>query len=78
MANLQVKNLPDPLYRRIKREAKREGRTIREFVLEAVKRQLDHKEFRSRLERRAPVDIGEPASRSLDEARRQRGEDLGA
>jgi hypothetical protein len=76
MANLQVKDVPEQLHRKIRACARRRGRTIREIVLEAVTREVARDEFRARLARRSPVDLGRPAARSVEEAREQRDRDL--
>lgn len=55
MANLQVKNVPEPLHREIRAHARRRGRTLRDFVLDAVMREVEREEFRARLAKRAPV-----------------------
>ncbi len=72
MSNLQVKNVPAELFRQIRRHAKRQGQTIRDLVLDAVRRELDRAEFRDRLASRDAVDLGRPAARSLDEVRNER------
>lgn len=77
MANLQVKNVPDGLHRKIQAYAKRRSRTVRDVVLDAVTREIERDEFRARLARRAPVDLGRPAARALDEVRRDRERELG-
>jgi plasmid stability protein len=77
MANLQVKNVPEALHRKIRAYAKRRGRTVRDVVLEAVNREMEREEFRSRLARRQPVDLGRPAARSLEEIRAERERELG-
>jgi len=77
MANLQVKNVPEALHRKIRAYAKRRGRTVRDVVLEAVNREMEREEFRSRLARRQPVDLGRPAARSLEEVRAERERELG-
>ncbi|HET8937664.1 MAG TPA: hypothetical protein VFN67_29675 [Polyangiales bacterium] len=41
MANLQVKNVPEQLNERLHRFSEQEGRSIRDVVLEAVRRALD-------------------------------------
>ena len=76
MANLQVKNVPDPLHRKIRAHAARQGRTLRDFVLEAVARQIAREEFKVRLARRKPVELEHPAARSLEEARAERDREL--
>jgi hypothetical protein len=72
MANLQVKNVPEPLHRKIRRLARQEGRTVREFVLDAVGRAIAREEFKQRLQRRARVTLGHSAARSLEEVRDER------
>lgn len=74
MANLQVKNVPDSVHRKIRAFAERRGRTVRDFVLEAVLREIEREEFRVRLSKRAPVDLGRPAARTLEEVRAERDE----
>ena len=77
MANLQVKNVPESLQRKIRAYAKRRGRTVRDVVLEAVTREIEREGFRARLARRRPVDLGRPAARSLEEVRAERERELG-
>jgi len=77
MANLQVKNVPEALHRKIRAFANRRGRTVRDVVLEAVNREMEREDFRSRLARRQPVDLGRPAARSLEEIRAERERELG-
>jgi plasmid stability protein len=72
MANLQVKNVPEALYKQIKKRAAREGRTMRDFVLEAVRGKLEREAFHARLARRQPVELGRKASVALDEVRAER------
>jgi plasmid stability protein len=72
MANLQVKNVPDPLHRKIRRFAKQEGRSVREFVLEAVRHAVAREEFRRRLHGRERVELGHPAALSIEEVRAAR------
>ena len=77
MASLQVKNVPEPLHRRIRAHASRQGKTVGEVVLDAVRRQLDDEEFRKRLANRARVNLGRPAARTLAATRKQRDRELG-
>jgi len=77
MANLQVKNVPDALHRRLRAYANRRGRTVRDVVLEAVTREIDRDAFRTRLAKRAPVDLGRPAARTLEDVRATREKELG-
>jgi hypothetical protein len=77
MKNLQVKNVPADVHRRIRRLAAQRGQTIRDLVLDSIRRELDRDEFQDRLARRAPVELGRAAARSLDEARAERERELG-
>ena len=77
MANLQVKNVPEPLHRKIRAYAKRRGRTVRDVVLEAVRREIEREDFRARLAKRQLVDLGRPAARTLEEVRAERDRELG-
>ena len=74
--NLQVKNVPADLYRTLRRQAKREGRTLRDLVLEAVRREVARSEFRERIVSREPVDLGRPAARTLEEVRSERESEI--
>lgn len=76
MSNLQVKNVPERLHRKIRAQAKREGRTVRDFVLTAVLREIERREFRERLQRRAPVDLDGLAAATLDEVRAERAREI--
>ena len=77
MANLQVKNVPEALHRKLRSLAKRRGRSLRDLVLEAMTREVEREEFRTRLAKREAVDLGRPAARSLEEARAERDVELG-
>jgi plasmid stability protein len=72
MANLQVKNVPESLHRKIRAYAKRRGRTVRDVVLDAMTREIERLEFRARLAKRGPVDLGHLAARTLEEVRTER------
>ena len=77
MANLQVKNVPDSLHRKLRRMAARDGRTIRDIVLEAVRSKLERDELYARVRRREPVELGRSAAASLSDARSERERELG-
>jgi plasmid stability protein len=72
MANLQVKNVPQELNERLHRYAEQQGRSIRDVVLEAVKRELDRRMFVERLRRRAPVKLKTGAGELLSAERADR------
>lgn len=77
VANLQVKNIPDELHRKLRLQAEREGRTIRDLVLDAVSRAVAREEFRERLAQRSQVDLDVSASQILQEVRAERERELG-
>jgi plasmid stability protein len=77
MANLQVKNVPEALHRKIRLLAEREGKTVRDVVLEAVDRAVTRAAWHERHRRRARVSLAEPAGRSVEEVRSQREHELG-
>lgn len=57
MKNLQVKNVPEELNKRLHRYAEQQQRTIRDIVLEAVRRELDRRQFSQRLQTRSRVTL---------------------
>ena len=70
MANLQVKNVPESLHRKLRAYARRRGRTVRDG-------EIEQEGFRSRLAQRERVDLGRPAVRTLEEVRAERDRELG-
>lgn len=76
MANLQVKNVPEDLHRRLRAIATRRGKTVRDVVLEAVRREVSHEEFLARLRQRPRVELSRPAAELLAEARSEREAEL--
>jgi plasmid stability protein len=76
MANLQVKNVPETLHRKIRTQAQRQGRTVRDFVLQAVIKEIERGDFRTRLARRKSVDLKGPAAGSLEQVRSERQREL--
>jgi len=77
MGNIQVKHVPDALLRRIRRAAAEEGRTIRDFVLEAVRAKISRDEFFTRIAKRTPVVLDRPAADAVDEVRAERERERG-
>lgn len=76
MANLQVKNVPDSLHRRLKNYVRRHRRSLSDFVLEAVERELARREFEKQLAKRPATTLGVTAASLLEEERRQRDQEL--
>ena len=75
MASLQIKDVPQDLYRKFKRHAARQGRTLRDVLLEAVRKEVARAEFRARLARRDPVRLDRPG-RALEETRAERDSEI--
>lgn len=72
MANLQVKNVPDVLHERMRRTARASGCTLSDFVLSAVGRELERREWHERLASRPETDLGGSAAQLLKEEREAR------
>ncbi len=76
MANLQVKNVPDALHQRLRRHVHAHRRTLSNFVLEAIERELARNEWRDHLASRPRTDLGTTAASLLEEERQQRSKKL--
>jgi hypothetical protein len=76
MSNLQVKNVPEALHRRIRRLAKQEGKTVRDLILDAIDRSLVRAEWIERHRARERTTLRKTAAQSLDEARSDREREL--
>lgn len=76
MAIIQVKSVPDSLYKRLKRHAKKADKTLSDIVLEAIEKELKRSEWRERFTKRPPSDLGVSASSLLEEERRERDNEL--
>ena len=76
MANLQVKNLPEPLHERLRRYAQQHHRTISDVALAALEREMNRCEWYERLAQRPPTDLGVSASSLLAEERSQREQEI--
>jgi len=76
MANLQVKNIPESLHRRLRQYAQRHRYTLSDVVLAAIERELARNEFRDRLAKRPTTNLGGAAASLLEEERQQRAQEL--
>jgi plasmid stability protein len=76
MANLQVKNLPEPLHTRLRRYARQHHRTLSDVALAALEREMNRCEWYERLAHRPPTDLGVSAASLLEEERGQRQRDI--
>jgi plasmid stability protein len=72
MANLQVKNVPEDVHRRLRECARRRGKSLRELILDALGKELSHDEFERRLQSRSRVRLSRPAGEVLAEVRAER------
>ena len=77
MPNLQVRNVPDVLYERLRRHARENNRTMSAAVLAAVERELAAWEWRKRLDQRPMTDLGVDAAALLAQERSLRGTETG-
>jgi hypothetical protein len=77
MANLQVKNVPESLHKRLRSYARKRNCTLSDLVLEAIKRELARSAFHERLGQRSQSDLGASAASLHEEERRQREQELG-
>ena len=75
MANLHVKNVPEPLYLRLKQVVRAQNRTLSDFVLKAVQRELARVAFHQQLAERPRTDLEVSAASQLEEARRESREE---
>ncbi len=71
MATLNIKNLPDGLYRRLRRRAKERHRSTAQEVTHILSAALDEPELHSLLELRG---LGRSAWQGIDPARHVEGE----
>ena len=76
MANLQVKNLPEALHKRLRSFAQRHHRTISDVTLEALEREMARQEWKEKLSQRSATDLGDSAASLLEQERQQREKDL--
>jgi plasmid stability protein len=76
MANLQVKNLPEPLHARLRSYARQHHRTLSDVALAALEREMNRCEWYERLAQRPSADLGVSASSLLEEERDQRRREI--
>jgi plasmid stability protein len=77
MGNLQVKNIPETLHRRLKKHAQKHGSTLSDFVRQAIEKELARSEFHERIAKRTSTNLGVSAASLLEDERDERREELG-
>jgi len=73
---LQAGSVVEALCRRILSCARRRGRTVRDFVIDAAAREIRRDGFEARMARRGPVDLGRSAAQTLEEVRSEREQEI--
>lgn len=78
---IQVKNVPAPLHRELRRRAERSGKTIRDYVIELIERDQRRPTFDEWLDEVAqdePATLAEPATEAVRASREEREQELAA
>lgn len=73
--NIQVRDVPDRLHRKLVRRARERGQTLTDYVEEILEREVarpPREEVVERISSRSAVDLGRPAAEILGEERRNR------
>jgi plasmid stability protein len=68
MKMIQIRNVPEPVHRRIKARAALEGKSLSDFLLAEIRRIAQRpslEELRQRLAELEPVDPGETAAKAV-------------
>ena len=68
MANLQVRNMPDTLHKRLREYAQEHGHTMRDLVIASIERELARREWHERWKRRPVTDLDVSAASLLSES----------
>lgn len=75
MGMIQIRNVPDSLHRELKARAARSGRTLSDYLLEVVRREMERPEPRdllARIRERGPVYLDESAADAVRAERESR------
>ena len=73
---IQVRNVPEPLHRELRRRAKIRGLTLTGYIQNILEREVARPpadEIVERISRRSPVDLGRSAAEILRSEREKRG-----
>ena len=74
-AMIQIRNVPDPLHRRLKARAALAGMSLSDFLLREIQLVAERptlEELRARLEKRAPVSLSESPAHAVRAERERR------
>jgi hypothetical protein len=77
--NIQIRGVPFEVRERVKRRARRQGRSMSDYLLSLIERDLalpTPDEFVRRLARLDSVVLDRPAARDIEEIRRGRDEEI--
>ena len=77
MANIQVRNVPDELYQRLRKHVDENDCTMRGVVVAAIERELKRREWQQRWEQLPEMELGIAAADLLEEERAARDAELG-
>jgi hypothetical protein len=72
VCTIQVKNVPPPVHRELRRRAEQEGLTIRDYVLKLIERDLrrpSKTDWLDRVAKLEPVVVSQSAAELIREAR---------
>lgn len=75
MSNLQIKGVPPAVYDEVRRRASEAGMTLRDYVLDLIRRDLalpSRPEWLESLQRLKAVELERPAAALIEEQRRER------
>ena len=76
MPNLQVRNIPDDLHKRLRRLAQENNSSMSAIVLTAVERELKRREWQERWAQRSTTVLSADAATLIAEARAEREAEL--
>jgi hypothetical protein len=77
--NIQIRGVPVGLHQRVKRRASKQGKSMSDYLLSLIERDLaipTPSEFARRLARMESVVLDRPAAHDIEEIRRARDEEL--
>lgn len=79
MSIIQVKNVPHAMHSELRRRARQEGTTIRDYVMKLIERDQrlpSKRDWLDRVSELAPVQVSQSAAEVIREAREERDREL--